>query len=300
MPALPHMSGSRAIPRLLECIRREEPPVKVTPDYLSRHQFVDVPTIVSVLRAVGFTTKSNVPTKLWLDFRDAAIAPIALAEALRNSYSVLFDAYEHPDQQSDAALGKVLKIHTKYTNSHIQLTVATFRRFCEAADLDTLQAVEPTPAPAPREISTIELDAWMKHRSKIRSPTELHDYIGTSALPGTRHLTDALRCVSAELYSLAHVSAWNAFMADALVRLGVDGRPAVWTPDSQMLDMLVRRGLCSTAEHEWLVPLLQRRNECAHVTDFEPSRAQALWYIGAIIEHVESLAGTELPAGDGH
>ena len=302
MPALPHMKGSRAIPRLLERIRIEEPPAKVTPDYLSRRQFADAPAIVSVLRATGFTDKSNAPTQLWHDFRNEAMAPSAMARALRGSYDLLFAAYKHPDKQTDAALGKVLKVHTAFSNTDIQRTVATFRRLCEAADLGVLQTAQSSspPASVPREISTAELDSWMSHRSKVKSPSELIYYISMSTLPSTRRLTEAVECVEAELYAQAHVAAWNAFMEDVLTRLSTDGSRPAWTPDRQTLEVLVKRGLCSTAEHEWLVPLLQRRNECAHVTDFVPSRDQALWYIGAIIEHIESLASAELPAGDSH
>jgi len=119
-------------------------------------------------------------------------------------------------------------------------------------------------------------------------------------------LRQSLRCVEHELYRAAHVMAWSAFMDFIEQKLGADGYAKVRAirgdnsiksvdelrdncPDFQIIECLRKTGLVSKTEEKALKGLLNKRNECAHPSEYYPDLNESLGYISEIIRRTETL-----------
>jgi hypothetical protein len=119
-------------------------------------------------------------------------------------------------------------------------------------------------------------------------------------------MRQSLRCTENELYRAAHVMAWAAFMdffeeklaSDGLVKLRA-ARPN-WTftsmedlrekmPEYQIIEAAFVSGLCQKNEMKALQGLLNKRNECAHPSDFYPGLNECLGYISELLKRIETL-----------
>lgn len=124
-------------------------------------------------------------------------------------------------------------------------------------------------------------------------------------------LRQALRCAEYELFRAAHVMAWAAVMDLILEKISSDGlvklraeRPkwkgadisemAEYVPESQFVDVLKDLGLCSKNEIKGFRSLLDRRNECAHPTDYYPDLNATLGYISELLARAAKLAPKSL------
>lgn len=119
-------------------------------------------------------------------------------------------------------------------------------------------------------------------------------------------LRQSLRCVENELFRAAHVMAWAAFMDYLEEKLAADGlvklraiRPA-WKAASlqelrenavefQLLDAARELGLCGKTECKALQGLLNKRNECAHPSEYFPSLNESLGYVSEILQRIGLL-----------
>jgi len=117
----------------------------------------------------------------------------------------------------------------------------------------------------------------------------------------------ALRGVEHELYRATHVLAWAGFMdlleeklaSDGLVKLRA-ARPA-WTKTAsmeelreyvaeyQLIEVAKDLGLCTKNQMKALHGLLNKRNECAHPSDFYPGLNDTLGYISELLKRIEIL-----------
>jgi hypothetical protein len=124
-------------------------------------------------------------------------------------------------------------------------------------------------------------------------------------------LKQALRCAEHGLFRAAHVMAWAAFMdfleekleSDGLVRLkaerpkwrGSDIREmAEYVPERQLVEVTQQLRLCTKNQAQALVGLLQRRNECAHPSDYYPGLNETLGYISELMQRLATLADKDL------
>ena len=115
----------------------------------------------------------------------------------------------------------------------------------------------------------------------------------------------ALRCVEYRLYRAAHVLSWAAFMdffeekiASNLGKLNetkpnwkvksVDDIRDIGS-DFQIIEALREMQLCGKTDEKALKGLLNRRNECAHPTDYYPKLNETLGYVSEIIGRLESF-----------
>ena len=119
-------------------------------------------------------------------------------------------------------------------------------------------------------------------------------------------MRQALRCAENGLYRAAHVMAWAAFMDFVEEKLQSDGlaklraRYPSWqgkdiaemreyVPEFQFLEATRELGLCTKNEAKALQGLLQRRNECAHPTDYYPGLNETLGYLAELFQRVTLL-----------
>ena len=120
--------------------------------------------------------------------------------------------------------------------------------------------------------------------------------------------TQALRCTENNLFRAAHVMAWAAFVDFFEQKLASDGfnklkaaRPN-WNfstieelreayPEHQLIDVGRATGLCSKSQTKALHGLLNRRNESAHPSNYEPDLNVTLGYISELLQRLETLKG---------
>jgi hypothetical protein len=116
----------------------------------------------------------------------------------------------------------------------------------------------------------------------------------------------ALRCLEQELYRAAHVMAWAGFMDFAEEKLGEDGfcriqkvknDPKITSAedirdrynDFHIVECLRMTGLISKTEEKAFKGLLNKRNECAHPSDYYPNLNESLGYVSELISRLESM-----------
>ena len=116
----------------------------------------------------------------------------------------------------------------------------------------------------------------------------------------------ALRCVESGLFRAAHVMAWAGFMDYLENRAGQDGfvklqrsRPK-WriesvqslreqAPEYQLIEAFSEIGLLPRSERRALQGLLNKRNECAHPSDYFPGLNETLGFVSELLRRIEML-----------
>jgi hypothetical protein len=124
-------------------------------------------------------------------------------------------------------------------------------------------------------------------------------------------LRQALRCAEAELYRAAHVMAWAGFMDFLEEKMASDGlaklatiRPK-WPHGSiedlrehvvefQLIEACRELGLATKNEVKALQGLLNKRNECAHPSNFYPNLNETLGYVSEILSRITTLRPKKL------
>jgi hypothetical protein len=116
----------------------------------------------------------------------------------------------------------------------------------------------------------------------------------------------SLRCVEHQLFRAAHVLAWAGFMDLLEEKLASDGltklraaRPA-WKASNiedlrenvveyQLIEAAKELALVSKTQMKALHGLLNKRNECAHPSDFYPDVNDTLGYISELLSRISIL-----------
>lgn len=124
-------------------------------------------------------------------------------------------------------------------------------------------------------------------------------------------LRQALRCAEAELYRAAHVMAWAGFMDFLEEKMASDGlkklnsvRPK-WpyttiedlrenVNEFQLIESCRDLGLATKNEVKALHGLLNKRNECAHPSNFYPDLNETLGYISEVLRRITTLRPKKL------
>ena len=119
----------------------------------------------------------------------------------------------------------------------------------------------------------------------------------------------ALRCVEHELFRAAHVMAWAAFMDFLEEKLQAKGLRRIhseypnWSkfksfealkenvPEFQLVECAERLGLCTKTQSRALKGLLNKRNECAHPSEYYPELNESLGYISELFKRISQIAG---------
>jgi len=119
-------------------------------------------------------------------------------------------------------------------------------------------------------------------------------------------LRQALRCVEVGVFRAAHVLAWAGLADYVQRRAGQDGYQALnaeypsWKIQSlddlrdnvgeyNLIEAMYRSSLISKAEKKALHALLNKRNECAHPSEYFPDLNQTLGYVSECISRLDAL-----------
>jgi hypothetical protein len=135
---------------------------------------------------------------------------------------------------------------------------------------------------------------------------ETYKKLATLSLRQDDLLRQALRCIENELYRAAHVMAWAAFMDFLEEKLASDGlvklraMRSAWKTASveelrenvveyQLIDAARDLGLLRKTEAKALQGLLNKRNECAHPSDYFPGLNETLGYVAETLNRIGQL-----------
>lgn len=119
-------------------------------------------------------------------------------------------------------------------------------------------------------------------------------------------IRQALRCVEADLFRAAHVMAWAGFMDFLEEKISEDGLAKVralrpkWkadsieelrevVPESQLIDVARDLKLCTKNQAKAFYGLLNKRNECAHPSDYFPGLNETLGYISEVLQRLKAV-----------
>lgn len=283
MAGMPHTTVPACIRDAMTAVRDAPVPDRVTGDFFTSRGFADGqgPHLVAMLRALGLVDGAGRPTIVWSRYRRPDQSAVVLAAALRASYPVVFERHPDAPARSLDEIVRVVARHTEHAPHHVARTADCFLRLCELADFTVPQLDPPRPAP----------DDALRLSSRER-------------LLAMRRLTaahvEALECVHHGLHRPAHVSVWNGFVVAALSVLSADGFAAVrrvrpsWhgatvedlsvhTSGSLLLDMIGALDVFDVAEIDDLGLLLQRRDDCARPTFYDPDEHDTETYLAEVV-----------------
>jgi len=147
--------------------------------------------------------------------------------------------------------------------------------------------------------------------SRVIQLEQTYDNLSLLNLKQDDLFRQAIRCAENGLYRAAHVMAWAAcedfieekLSEDGLVKFrakyaswqGADIREiAESVPERQFVDAMKALGLTTKNETSAFVSLLQKRNECAHPTNYYPDLNQTLGYMSEILSRLKSLSQKNL------
>jgi hypothetical protein len=116
----------------------------------------------------------------------------------------------------------------------------------------------------------------------------------------------ALRCIEQSLFRASHVMAWAGLMDFLEEKLGEDGFVNVskirthWKTktiddlrdvgsDFQIIEVVRELGFCTKTEEKALKGLLNKRNECAHPTDYFPNLNESLGYMSEVLKRISTF-----------
>lgn len=123
------------IKTLLGKIREVGVPQKVTIQWLKTVGFKSSndASLIGVLKFVGLTDPSGVPTSRWTQYRGSNHKQV-LGEAIRQGYADLFAVYPDANQRTQADLDHVFSTSTSGGKQVIGKTVSTFKALAEQAE----------------------------------------------------------------------------------------------------------------------------------------------------------------------
>jgi len=150
-------------------------------------------------------------------------------------------------------------------------------------------------------------------KARLITIEETYSKLAKLSVKQDQLLRQSLGCVEAEVYRAAHVMAWSAVMDFLEERIASDGFAGLrglhpnWGvatlddlrdtgSDFQIIEALRRLGHCTKTEERALKGLLNKRNECAHPTDYFPDLNESLGYISEILRRIETFQKRWAPA----
>ncbi len=163
---LPYLSTPGTLTKILNKICDASVPESFNSDFLgtklgfpggSQQMFI------SWAKKCGFLNSDGTPTQIYKDFRNPDYRGIAMASALKNGYSEIYERNEYAQDLTRAELTKLVSEITgsPHDNSTVKAIVGTYWTAKEIADFDSRQdekaakgiSVEPKEPKEPKETS---------------------------------------------------------------------------------------------------------------------------------------------------
>ena len=143
-------------------------------------------------------------------------------------------------------------------------------------------------------------------RSRIITVEESYKKLTRLSVKQDDLFRQSLRCIEFGLFRAAHVLGWAGVIDFFEEKLSegnfklLKGIRQSWNlksiedlreiaPDFQVIDALRELRFCSKTEEKALKGLLNKRNECAHPTDYYPGLNETLGYISEILQRLKQF-----------
>ena len=125
-----------------------------------------------ILRSLGFTDESNVPTERWKAYRSKEKASKIMTEAISEAYSSLFTMYSDAYRKDDEAITNFFTAHSTVGQKAISFMVRTFKALCESADFNEVHEIpEKETAPLP-EVTPTPAETILKSTLQTQSESQ--------------------------------------------------------------------------------------------------------------------------------
>jgi hypothetical protein len=133
---------------LLRKIRETGVPAKATKVWLQSIGFTSSndPSLLPVLKAVGFADMAGVPTPAWREYRGSQHRTV-LGRAIRSGYADLFAVYPDAQSRRNSDIASVFSTRSDSGKQAIDKAVATFKALVAEADFDEELAASPQEPP---------------------------------------------------------------------------------------------------------------------------------------------------------
>jgi hypothetical protein len=135
LPAYPYTPVTGKLKTLLHKVRTTGIPPKLSTAHLKTLGFTSSndPSMIGVLRFIGFVDSSNIPTPLWSEYRGQNHRAV-LGKAVKQGYADLFALYPEANTASVADLTHVFSTSSTGGELVIKQTVQSFKTLVEEAD----------------------------------------------------------------------------------------------------------------------------------------------------------------------
>lgn len=112
-------------------------PQKVSQSYLSSIGFTSTNdrAIIQILKFLKFLDGSGIPTERYAEYRDKGKSKKVLGEAIRNSYSNLFETYPEAENEKTLTLQNYFNTKTGLGERTVKAVTETFRALVSMADI---------------------------------------------------------------------------------------------------------------------------------------------------------------------
>jgi len=139
MAEFPYTTVPGKIKPFFQKIQEAGLPSKVTQKWINSIGFTSSndPSIIPLLKKLGFIDRSGVPTELRARYRDKDLAPKVMAEAIKNAYKELFETYPDAYRKDKEALRNFFASQTGKAENTIEKMIQTFKALCELADFES-------------------------------------------------------------------------------------------------------------------------------------------------------------------
>ena len=143
--------------------------------------------------------------------------------------------------------------------------------------------------------------------SRIIELTKTYNDLKGLSIQQDELFRQALRCVENELYRAAHVMAWAGLMDFLEKKIASDGFKKLhfayptwlkyktiedlreYISEYQIIEAARNIGQCTKNQSKALHGLLNKRNECAHPSNYYPQLNDSLGYISELLQRIKQL-----------
>ena len=143
--------------------------------------------------------------------------------------------------------------------------------------------------------------------SRVVDLTKTYADLGGLSLKQDDLFRQAIRCVEHELFRAAHVMSWAAFMDFLEEKITAKGFKKIhklypgwikyktlddlreYVNEFQLIECAERLVLCTRTQTKALKGLLNKRNECAHPSDYYPELNESLGYISELFKRIGQI-----------
>lgn len=204
MATYPYTTVPGKLKQFLTKIRDIGVPAKVTAQFLKTIGYTSSndKTLIPILKFIGFTDQSGIPTAKWTQFRGAKSRTV-LGDAIKEGYSDLYNIYPDAHNRTQEELEHVFSTSSSAGKQVIQKTVTTFKSLVSEADfaepeglLETIEPLHAAPmphtpsAPVSKTSSSPSLHIDLQiHISPESSPEQIEQIFASMA----RHLYGATK-----------------------------------------------------------------------------------------------------------